>query len=477
MTSKIFNLFGCCNSPRVVEPREEESYIQTEGLFPNLDKSQGFFNKKIFLVTADILRAGVLNVQFAGFCLELFGLTVKSCSLADDPMIAEVIPYLTSVVAPISLVLAIHRSYCRLKLLITALRAHDFVSAVFFSFQITDSLGSVFASISKTFFGGVRFLGINHNEVLSLISSLVVPIIMIIVGAVGMVSDTWALGRNIQDCTKFHDKQKGYDHKIQNLLETVNYLQGPSQTLPRNELSSSEYKTAFKKIQSNRSRFKESHSTTDRRYAAQQKKLKEFMENQSLDNAIPLLKLLNDHIQRMNLPDCEGELKPILQELSVISNNMDTLLQNQEIVLIQRLTFLFKKIESFVEIENSSIPLQTQFLLKNLVQEYNQELQDMNQEIHNALLLVGISKGEIHRKIFYRLISIFVSAMVMTAGILLLIGPHKYLFPATIISLSSSAINLTKFIFDKSLYQENLGKIEEFLAYLHRNSLQLEGLS
>jgi hypothetical protein len=420
------------------------------------------------------LRSKFCTVQIVNFFLEVFGLVIKCVKFTNDRMVSEVIPYLTCAAIPFSLALAGRRTYIRLKFLVAALRAHDFVNAVFFLSQAVDMIGTLLGSISKTFAGGAKFLGIGENPALTLIFKSVVPIIMIVVGALGMVVDTWFLGKNLWALKKFHKADKGYDKKVDRLLATLDYLKGPKSTASRLNADGTykkdgEYKSEFHQSQVDKWIFKENHSTNDKRFKDFQTKISKFLERQNLQDASDILTDINAEIK--TLKDAAGdEIHPLLQELFAISDHMDELSQGQELALIFRLTSLFGELSSYIE-ENESLTPEDKAQLQTLVSGHLEGLQTLEKDLHEGLLLVGIAKGELHRKIVYRIISIFVSAMVLTSGILFLMGPHQYMLPAQIISIASSGINILRFLFDRSIYQENMGRIEEFLASLRREKL------
>lgn len=210
-----------------------------------------------------LAKTTIFNINIPESLLDIFGSALKICSFLGLQGVGE-LSYLTLATAPLHLVYASIESYQRLKLLATAIKAHDLFASVFFVFLSIDSFGSALGDISRAFVGGMEFIGIPNNPIFPIVSSLVLPIMMMVLSGISATIDSVALGENIYALHQFNKKTRN-----SSAIEVLEYLRGPQKRADEID----ERKIAQHKIDS--WKFEQYHSNRD--FDLYQKKITEFL--------------------------------------------------------------------------------------------------------------------------------------------------------------------------------------------------------
>ena len=99
----------------------------------------------------------------------------------------------------------------------------------------------------------------------------------------------------------------------------------------------------------------------------------------------------------------------------------------------------------------------------------NKNLTDVNTLESNAQKfqeLLGVARGEIHRKIMYQFLGIVMALMTIAAATLYMVNSKKYFIEWTVLSFTSSGIYIARYLFDKTITKEQFAFLDRGVMFL-----------
>ncbi len=411
--------------------------------------------RKAVALFFDLFNETVFETCLTGSIIEILAGAQKICVLVGTVEGSGDIPYLSLIASPFHLLFAAKQSYSRFKVLLTAFKARDVVSVFFLGLMSIDSLGSAFGAVSRTFFGGAQFTGIKNYPIFPVIFTKVLPVVMIVFGAIGAIADSWSLCKNIGALRALNKKAEGSDRSFNLLLEALEYLKGPVEETVEGEAPNLR-KMAQHKV--DRWFFESNHSTSDARFAHLKERIDAFLEDNSLLGITDLQQQVNRAVAPFKDSSKSTEnLKKLHDEIVALHQELTNSLEENPALAIKKTRTLLNKVSKLAQEEQ----------FKDFRDPLNLAIKDfetLEGDLKIAEELMQIGRGELHRKLLYRCIGILTSLMSLTAGILIIIEPNEFILQATILSLATSGINVGKYAFDKTISQEWYAKFERIIG-------------
>ncbi|NGX61202.1 MAG: hypothetical protein K940chlam9_00685, partial [Chlamydiae bacterium] len=400
--------------------------------------------------------------------VEFFGIAGKACSLVGKST-AKYIPFLGIVSAPFYLFHSVRFAKQRLEMMRVAYRASKIADAFFWGTRAIGDLGTAISDIVKPFAGGLQIAKASiQSPAVACLFNLILPVVLIVLGAVGGLSEGWALLRSGKALHKFNKLASNQDEPLHQVGELIAYLERP----PHEVSISSDEDTLARK------QYDEYHYTgPDRKKAIETRftSLKEVHDIQQIRSLYE--KVVAKEVKDFVTPLLEGKEKVLHKEglIDILS-----VLKEIDILYGDLTGDQIEEIESIETLASLSGKLLTLFnTMKDHPKwdaEYNQILPVIKsleenlgalQEMKETLLAEGGElldhvKSEIHRNILYHFAFVLMSAMTLSAGILFLLS-NQYHVVAACMALTSSALGVTYVLFDKFVSQEKFLQMERFL--------------
>lgn len=397
--------------------------------------------------------------EWMSLIVDFFSVVSQSLGLAGN-IGAKYIPYLSVASSPFYLYHALKNSKERFQMMWTAAKTSRVADAFFWCGQAIDSTGSALSDITKPLAGGLELGGLTAKHfALGICFTLVIPIILIVFGAVGGFSKGWAMMRTHKVLKRFNREARKQDGSLKALAEILEYLQGSHlvNLNPKERVLEEKH-------------FNENHFTNNQRRGAVQARIQSLLGHHDLHK-------VRSSIERIVSHDVEKAVQPFLDEtvhveqvdpieelesplnlLGDIQALQKKLVANtaSEFQLIDETLGLYKRL--LVQIDEK------QELYKEIKRNHD-ELETLKEEIlREGGEIIGTVRSEIHRKLCYHALFILMAAITLTAGVLLLYAKYSHI--GHILSITSSALSFIYILFEKKVSQETFYKMDRYLQNL-----------
>lgn len=359
--------------------------------------------------------------------IETFNVAIRSFQLAGN-ILGEYVPYLNIASSPFYLYHAVLDSKDNLRFARTAARTRQVADFFFWFSRGINSIGTALSDLIKPFAGGAELAGLTtKNLAVKLAFSWVIPIILIVCGAIGGIAKTWAFIRTKRDLKLFNEKNAEQDGTIHKLKEMLTYLNGPHEG------------TDLEK-----ERFRENHFTSQKRQESVLQQVANLHQKPGLRNVrlkIYRLAALPENVSINLIQDSQRLLNKVQNE------------ENTSLDLLDETLGIYERLLAEMD-ENHD--------LYGEISDKKEELRVLKEEIlHKGKAIIGIVKSEIYRRLLYHSLFILMAVLTVTAGILILQG--HYARAGYILSIVGSGINISYVIFEKSVSQESFYKLYHYL--------------
>lgn len=359
--------------------------------------------------------------------IETFNIAIRAFQLSGS-ILREYVPYLTIASSPFYLYHAFKESKDNVQFAKSAVRTRQYADFFFWFSRGINSIGSALSDLIKPFAGGAELAGLTtKNPTLQIAFSWVIPIVLIVSGAIGGIAKTWAFLRTKKDLKLFNEKVPKQYGTVSHLNEMMAYLKGPQEG------------TDLEKA-----RFKESHFTNHQRRESVLNRVANLQKNPGWKNVrlkIFRLPALSENVSNTLIQDSQQLLDKVQNEENTPFDLIDETLG----VYKRLLDEMDKKHELYAEISKN-----------------NEELVAFKEEIlREGKAIIGTVKSEIYRRLLYHSLFILMAALTVTAGVLILQG--HYARVGYILSLVGSGINIGYTIFERTVSQESFYKLYWYL--------------
>jgi hypothetical protein len=166
---------------------------------------------------------------------ELFGMASQMCSLIGTDA-TKYVPFLSIISSPIYLYHAVKESYDRFKLVNSAYACKEFADLFFWLGRGIGSVGTAVTDVMKPFVGGITLLGLVNLHVLGFSLSFILPILFIVLSAIGGASTGWAASRSAKALHQFRQRKKELDNSMGALEGLLKSMTDPLDATPAGHL-------------------------------------------------------------------------------------------------------------------------------------------------------------------------------------------------------------------------------------------------
>lgn len=150
------------------------------------------------------LRADQIpNVEVAGvlpMATNIVTIVSQAALVTGGKELAELVPWLSIVAAPLSVYMITQNIQSQAKLARVSKKVNDFV---FWVMRAIDTLGNGVVSMLKPVIGTLTLAGIKASKTANFVFQTVLPYALFVTSAIGVVVDSWELGRAVRDYTQF----------------------------------------------------------------------------------------------------------------------------------------------------------------------------------------------------------------------------------------------------------------------------------
>lgn len=375
--------------------------------------------------------------------LELFGVTSRVCQdLGTEG--AEVVPYLSMLSAPTYLYHASQKAHARLSLMVDAIKVGRVADAFFWGGRGIASAGSAVGNVAKSFSGSIQLAGLTGNVVLGLIFAHIIPTVLVIVGAIGGIAQIGALWRNAQAIQEFEKKVE-----TKPLYDILEYLRGSKEVVEKEDYDTDKaaLETLNTKRRLNHANFLTAHFTCDHRYDLLQQHINDYHALGHASERLQQAKTSPQHIER--LKKCINMLSQTSDLYTRLITQADHLEGN-----INNLLSLYAQLED-LDLDDT--------LRQMVAQNKEQLLSDLAKV--SAGDVIDRARSEMHRSLLYNALFLLMTLLVLTDGALGLISPN-FSHIVRILAITSSVLDISCILFDKSVTQDQFLKLEKWLGTL-----------
>lgn len=447
--------------------RKEESL---HAPLPEVDHSKPSWHARASKIPMKC-RDFFLDAQNMQLIVEFFSIASQVCRLANSSM-SQAIPYLNIVSSPFYLYHAVSMAKNRFELMIQACRVSKIAEIFFWAGRGVDAIGSTLSDVVKPLGSGIQLLGFDHIPAIGVLFSFVIPIVLMVCGTIGGVTETWALIRAGKTLHQFNEKVHGNEKTLEGLAELLVYLQGPqpAQTMEGEEVD----KKVHAQFELDKRRFNDTHFSSDARREAVQAKIyarlhqvrsmKERVLSDEVKGTVSLI--FKDFEQaKASYKGMQAAVK-LIEEIEELYGLLLLNEEGSEFRWINDTKRLYEKFLSLLT-EERYTPVwgDNQALRDMLLMDVNNGLEALQGLELDGKEIIDTVRSEIHRLICTHAISILLGVMAFTAGILYLISAD-YQMIATYLSLASNIVAVSSILFNKFVSQERFLMIDRHLLSL-----------
>lgn len=385
------------------------------------------------------------------------------------------VPLLSIASSPFYLRHAIKDARQRFKLMATAFKTSRVADGFFYGTKGTNAFGIALNELAKPFAGGAALFGLTHIPAVAMTFSIILPILLMIFGAIGGMSQGWALKRTADALKEFKSHSSQHlDGSLEGLEEMLLYLQGPVKHV-----------AATDKL--DMANFNEHYFTNNTRRVAIQKRLENLLNHHDLH-------LIRSVQEQVESKDVKQSVDPLIaQFMRIKTKHIDHHELEETIELFTQMHELYEKllnpdISNFQRIELTIslfdkliVILEdkfTEYEHQNLCIEFSKDLKQQREELitlKNTLLQEGYEivdsvHSEIHRKLCEHTVYLLMAVITLAAGVLYISSPH-YFALASYLTLASSGISVLYILFDKSISHKRFLEMERFLRMINKHQV------
>lgn len=439
--------------PNLIPPTQNHAHAEGVLPTPSVKKKPKISLKRRVIQIPQKFLAFFMDEQWMSVIVDFFGIASRVLGLIGN-VGGKFVPYLSIASSPFYLFHAIGHSKERFQLMYAAARTARIADTIFWLGRGIESFGSAVSDIVKPFGGGFELAGLTARHLaIGIVFTMVIPVVLIVFGAIGGVAKGWSLIRTGKVLREFNKRAEKQDGSLEELAEILEYLQGPQVV-----------KKKSRDFILQEKHFNENHFTNDQRREAVQARIRFLMHHHDL--------------QQIRIDgDVEKTARDIIEEHLLdtktegIHTNLDPQLQ-----LIENIQELYGKLftESTTELRmmDDTLKLYKQLLslieegeLKEEIEEKYNNLLDLKKEIlREGGEIIGTVRSEIHRQLCYHAFFILLAAITLTAGVLLLTPYYHHVGFA--LAISSSGLSVLQVLFDKTVSQKTFYKMDRFLQNL-----------
>lgn len=438
---------------RISEPEKEALNVSWKGKATKIStKGRDFF-------------ADGQNMQLI---VEFFSISSQICSIAHSAL-SHAIPYLHIVSSPFYLYQAVLLAKSRFKLMIQAHRVSQVADVFFWGGKGIEAIGSALGDLVKPLNGGFQLTGLTQVTLIGILFSFVIPIVLMVCGAVGGITQTWALIRTNKVLREFNEKVEGRGDSLEGIAELLIFLQGAQAPLSHGDKEAD--RLAQAQFELDREHFNENHFSKDVRQGAIRAKISAKLgELKAVKEGIPGVKMVVPLIGKMKEKlSREKDMEEAISLIQRIEKLCGDLLLNEEgaeFKWIDQTATLYGQLKRLLDEEQYlSVWNENNSLRVGLLEDVNKGLEALESLRPEGNEIIDTVRAEIHRQIGKHVIAILLGAMVFTAGVLFLLSSN-YQMAATYLSLASGVLTVAAIIFDKKISEERFLQIERYFASL-----------
>lgn len=367
------------------------------------------------------IKGGVLALctdsDLALTLLEATGITATVCNEIGADATAAV-PFLGLIAAPLYLHHAVKSAYERLKLMVEAIKTKNVASAVFWAGRGLDAFGTALGNTSKTVAAALDLAKLGSHAVAALLMLKVIPISLIVIGAISWIFEAWALVRSVKALSEFNHRAASADEDLEKLADLFKFLRGPKPEA--SELVQTEFQGNF--------------FSKDHRVVEIKQRIEDLFSHQELKLAETMRNAIYNRVDTQFADD--------LESIGIISGVMESLSQGEdEVRLLHRLLALKEAHPNWLTTQQWA-----------QLEQLRQKVLEAGNEITETM------RSEIHRVVFYSTLSVLLSMLSVVSGSMVMIDPSTQSI-STFMSISGGAINMSSLIFDKAVDQKSFHRM------------------
>ncbi|MCC5831770.1 MAG: hypothetical protein JJU12_01845 [Chlamydiales bacterium] len=397
--------------------------------------------------------------EWMSLIVDFFGIASRSLEFVGN-VGGKYIPYLSIASSPFYLYHALKHSKERFQLMWTAAKTSRVADVLFWCGQAIDSTGEALSGITRPFAGGLELGGLTSKHfALGVCFSLVIPVILIVFGAIGGLTKGWAMVRTQKALRRFNREVEKEDGSLKALAETLEYIQ-------RGHLISADPQERLL----DEKHFNENHFTNAYRKEAVHKRIQTLLGHHDLHK-------VRSSMEHIVSKDVENAVHPFLEEMELMQDIEPVPELVAPLELLSDIKFLNKKLVtatvSEFQLADETLGLYERLLnqidvehdLYGEIKRNRDELADLKEEIlREGGEIIGTVRSEIHRQLCYHAFFILVATITLTAGVLLMYAQYSHIGYG--LALAGSSMNIIYIIFEKKVSQETFCKMDRYFQNL-----------
>lgn len=367
--------------------------------------------------------------------LDLFGATSKAATLLGERG-AQLVPCLNLFAAPTYLYHAASKAYTRFSLMVSAFKVGRVADGFFWGARGMDSLCTAVGTISKSTSGVCQLLGWGTQATFGLIFAVILPIVMLILGTIGGIAQGVLLWKNYQGLKHFNETRG--EGSLKSLVETLNYLQGPRQSVLKADLGTDQAaQKCFHEVGEQTHIC--THFSSEERYESLSAKLDALRASLST--------------QKQLLQTKESSFNQAMAGFEQVQGIFERLLEakpGEEFSLIEEMKALYDKLLDMPHLPGE---------LKALIEKNRAELTAV---IREGNALVQMSRSDMERALCYNALFLLLSLIFVTNGILMLASPEHAAI-ASYMAIGSALLEIGYVLFDKTVSMEQFDELRKLM--------------
>lgn len=362
--------------------------------------------------------------------LELLGITSKSCSLIGGDG-NSAIPYLGLFSSPTYLYHSASKAYERFKIMTDAILVKRVSDAFFWAAKGLDSTGTSIGIVTKTSSSVLTLLGFSTFAVFGLMFTLIMPILLTVLGALGGIAIGCSLWKNARAIKHYES--------LKELSDTLEYLQGPKLRLEKEDSDTDKAaKERLHRLETNN--FESVHFSSDPRSLYIKQKLDKIQTTiaSQKEFAIKMKEELRDVF--LSMKDMEEIFQRIL-----------TMKEGDEFKLIEDMHYLYDKLAA-----NHNLNEELRFMM-------NENRKELRRTLALARKTSFEAGSDMHRVLCYNALFLLMSVIMVADGILILVAPQHAAI-SSCICIGVSILDLGFIIFDKNVEIEQFHRLKQMIT-------------
>lgn len=367
------------------------------------------------------------------FLLQTWGIASRVCTLLQGSS-ASTVPYLGILAAPTFLYHAAQRTSHRLGVMICAVSTGRLADAFFWGGRAADSLGTAVGTSNRTFSGIMRTSGLAEKMLTGLLFTAILPILLVVLGVMGTVSQAGGLWRSRSALRAFDEKASGDDERA--CARFLNFLH------EHNVLTTTIAPTAAQKVEIQN--FKQHHFTNDQRGAQILQKVATLLNTTQR-------KLLSPLAQLQKAQEVCTEAKIVHRITTLLENAQNASTPEDFLAMLSEMSALYGALAD--HIPDAALMKEKRAEVRACRDWVLQEGSVIKEEM----------RAEIHRAILYHAIFFIAAALFLAEGILLMQNPTA-LTTNLPVGLTACILEAGVIIFERTVSKEDFMRMKRALG-------------